>query len=160
MEKLISEFSSGLFFWQTIIFVTLIFLLRKYAWKPILDTVNEREKSIRDSLNLAKEAKKEMENIQAENKKILQEARVESDWRDYWGSSDHLQADVAELGPENFTREILYICNSRGLMSYLEAREQFERRVLETDEYYNGIINVRVGSSKILKEALQNLKAI
>ena len=58
MEKLISEFSSGLFFWQTIIFVTLIFLLRKYAWKPILDTVNEREKSIRDSLNSAKEAKK------------------------------------------------------------------------------------------------------
>ena len=50
MEKLISEFSSGLFFWQTIIFVTLIFLLRKYAWKPILDTVNEREKSIRDSI--------------------------------------------------------------------------------------------------------------
>ena len=79
MEKLISEFSSGLFFWQTIIFVTLIFLLRKYAWKPILDAVNEREKSIRDSLNSAKEAKKEMENLQAENKKILQEARAESD---------------------------------------------------------------------------------
>jgi ATP synthase, F0 subunit b len=79
MEKLISEFSSGLFFWQTIIFVTLIFLLRKYAWKPILDTVNEREKSIRDSLNSAKQAKKEMENLQAENKKILQEARAESD---------------------------------------------------------------------------------
>ena len=79
MEKLISEFSSGLFFWQTIIFVTLIFLLRKYAWKPILDTVNEREKSIRDSLNSAMEAKKEMENLQAENKKILQEARAESD---------------------------------------------------------------------------------
>mgnify|MGYP000176526219 FL=1 len=73
MEKLISEFSSGLFFWQTVIFVTLIFLLRKYAWKPILDAVNEREKSIRDSLNSAKEAKKEMENLQAENKKILQE---------------------------------------------------------------------------------------
>ena len=93
-------------------------------------------------------------------KKNKRRSKVESDWRDYWGSSDHLQADVAELGPENFTREILYICNSRGLMSYLEAREQFERRVLETDEYYNGIINVRVGSSKILKEALQNLKAI
>jgi F-type H+-transporting ATPase subunit b len=58
MEKLISEFSSGLFFWQTLIFVTLIFLLRKFAWKPILDTINEREKSIRDSLNSAKQAKK------------------------------------------------------------------------------------------------------
>ena len=80
----------------------------------------------------------------------------ESDWRDYWGSSDKLQTDVDELGQEKFTREILYFCKSRGEMSYLEAREQFERRVLETDEYYNGIINVRVGGSKILRE---NLKA-
>ena len=93
-------------------------------------------------------------------KKNKRRSKVESDWRDYWGSSDHLNADVKELGPDKFTREILYYCNSRGLMSYLEAREQFERRVLESDEYYNGIINVRVGSSKILKEALQNLKAI
>ena len=90
-------------------------------------------------------------------KKNKRRSKVESDWRDYWGSSDHLNADVQELGPNNFTREILYFCNSRGLMSYLEAREQFERRVLETDEYYNGIINVRVGSSKILKEALGNI---
>jgi len=93
-------------------------------------------------------------------KKNKRRGTKESDWREYWGSNDHLKADVEKLGPENFTREILYICNSRGLMSYLEAREQFERRVLETDEYYNGIINVRVGGSKILKEALENLKAI
>ena len=81
----------------------------------------------------------------------------ESDWRDYWGSSDKLNEDVQALGTDKFTREILYYCNSRGLMSYLEAREQFERRVLETDEYYNGIINVRVGGSKILKEALGSI---
>src|SRR6056300_1526079 len=90
-------------------------------------------------------------------KKNKRHGTKESDWRDYWGSSDRLNADVAQLGTENFTREILYYCNSRGLMSYLEAREQFERRVLETDEYYNGIINVRVGGSKILKEALEKL---
>jgi|TARA_B110000438_G_scaffold303737_1_gene366878 hypothetical protein len=81
----------------------------------------------------------------------------ESDWRDYWGSSDRLQADVKLLGKKKFTREILYYCPSRGIASYLEAREQFERRVLETDEYYNGIINVRVGGSKILKEHLTNI---
>ena len=85
-------------------------------------------------------------------------SKVESDWKDYWGSSDHLNADVAELGEEKFTREILYICKGRGIMSYLEAREQFERRVLETDDYYNGIINVRVGGSRILKEELKNYK--
>ena len=85
-------------------------------------------------------------------------SKVESDWKEYWGSSDHLNADVAELGEEKFTREILYICKGRGVMSYLEAREQFERRVLESDDYYNGIINVRVGGSRILKEELKNYK--
>ena len=83
--------------------------------------------------------------------------KVESDWRDYWGSSDHLLEDVKQLGEDKFTREILHYCESKGVLSYLEAKEQFDRRVLETDEYYNGIINVRVGSSKILKEALKKL---
>lgn len=78
----------------------------------------------------------------------------ESDWKTYWGSSDKLNADVENLGKENFTREILYFCTGRGEMSYLEAREQFDRKVLETDEYYNGIINVRVGGSKALVESL------
>ena len=85
----------------------------------------------------------------------------ESDWKDYWGSSDRLNADVAQLGADKFTREILYLCKGRGEMSYIEAREQFDRRVLETDDYYNGIINVRVGGSDKLKKALleQNIQA-
>ena len=87
-------------------------------------------------------------------KKLKRRTTVESDWRDYWGSSERLQADVHELGPEKFTREILYLCKSKAEMSYLEAREQFERRVLETDDYYNGIINVRVGGSNILRQRL------
>ena len=78
----------------------------------------------------------------------------ESDWRTYWGSSDYLNADVLELGEENFTREILHYCDSRGALSYLEAKEQFDREVLLSDDYYNGIINVRVGSSKVLQEHL------
>ena len=78
----------------------------------------------------------------------------ESDWRTYYGSSDRLNADVATLGEGKFTREILYLCKGRGEMSYIEAREQFDRRVLETDDYYNGIINVRVGGSDKLKQAL------
>lgn len=89
-------------------------------------------------------------------KKNKRRGYKESDWRDYWGSSDKLQADVEQLGADKFTREILYFCNSRAEMSYLEAKEQFDRRVLETEEYYNGIINVRVGGSKTLIEALQN----
>ena len=93
-------------------------------------------------------------------KKRKRRTTVESDWRDYWGSSDHLNADVENLGPDNFSREILYYCKSKGELSYLEAQEQFKRKVLLTDEYYNGIINVRVGSSKALTENLQNNKDI
>jgi len=78
----------------------------------------------------------------------------ESDWKEYWGSSDRLIADVEALGSQNFTREILYLCTNRAEMSYIEAREQFDRRVLESDDYYNGIINVRVGGSDKLRKAL------
>ena len=88
-------------------------------------------------------------------KKNRRRGYKESDWKEYWGSSDKLHADVKKLGTENFTREILYFCTSRAEMSYLEAFEQFDRRVLETEEYYNGIINVRVGGSKVLIESLQ-----
>lgn len=77
MEKLINEFSFGLFFWQFLIFIGLILLLRKFAWKPILDAVNERETSIKDALNSAEEAKKEMAFIQEDNQKVLKEARAE-----------------------------------------------------------------------------------
>lgn len=90
-------------------------------------------------------------------RKNKRRSTVESDWRDYWGSSDHLLEDVAKLGEEKFTREILHYCPSKGVLSYLEAKEQFDRRVLETDDYYNGIINVRVGGSKILKEHLKKI---
>ena len=92
-------------------------------------------------------------------KKNKRRGTKESDWKDYWGSSDRLNADVTALGPENFTREILYLCRSRAEMSYIEAREQFDRRVLESDEYYNGIINVRVGGSDKLRKALLEQQA-
>ena len=88
-------------------------------------------------------------------KKNKRRGYKESDWKEYWGSSDHLKEDVEKLGEQNFTREILYFCASRGIASYLEAREQFEREVLLTDDYYNGIINVRIGGSKILKENIK-----
>ena len=88
-------------------------------------------------------------------KKNKRRSTKESDWRTYWGSSDKLNADVELLGPDKFTREILHYCTSRGELSYLEAKEQFDREVLLTEEYYNGIINVRVGGSKALIESLK-----
>ena len=79
MEKLINDFAFGLFFWQVLIFVLLIILLKKFAWKPILDSVNEREQGIKDALAAAEAARKEMHNLQADNQRILQEARLERD---------------------------------------------------------------------------------
>jgi len=79
MEKLLGEFSIGLFFWQTLLFVALLLLLKKFAWKPILDAVNERETSIKDSLSAAEKARDDMEAVQADNKRILKEARAERD---------------------------------------------------------------------------------
>ena len=79
MEKLISEFSIGLFFWQTIIFILLIFLLKKYAWKPILDAVNEREEGIKNALLSAEKAKEEMASLQSDNEETLKKARAERD---------------------------------------------------------------------------------
>jgi len=77
MEKLINEFSFGLFFWQLLIFIFLVLLLKKFAWKPILDTVNERESSIKDALSEADKARNEMAFIQESNKKVLKEAIAE-----------------------------------------------------------------------------------
>ena len=79
MEKLVNDFSFGLFFWQMLIFIGLIFLLKKFAWKPILDAVNDREEGIRSALLSAENARKEMQNLQSDNQRILQEARAERD---------------------------------------------------------------------------------
>ena len=79
MDKLINNFSFGLFIGQIVIFVGLILLLKKFAWKPILDAVNEREEGIKNALESAENAKKEMQDLQADNQRILQEARLERD---------------------------------------------------------------------------------
>jgi F-type H+-transporting ATPase subunit b len=79
MDKLINQFEFGLFFWQVLIFVGLIFLLKKFAWKPILDAVNDREQGIKDALLSAENARQEMQNLQADNLRILNEARAERD---------------------------------------------------------------------------------
>lgn len=77
---------------------------------------------------------------------------VESDWRNYYGSSDELTADVELLGKDKFKREILYWCTSKSELSYIEAREQFSHKVLESRDWYNGHIRVRVHQKGILKE--------
>lgn len=88
-----------------------------------------------------------LKNGTKKKKKIR--SKIDSDWRDYYGSSVELSKDVESLGKDNFTREILFYCNSKAVCSYIEAREQFTRRVIETDEYYNGQISCRIHGSHI-----------
>jgi len=80
----------------------------------------------------------------------------ESNWREYYGSNDELNKDIEQLGTENFQREILYYCKSKAECSYIEAREQFRHKVLETPQYYNGHIQVRVHGSHIINKLSSN----
>jgi hypothetical protein len=103
---------------------------------------------------LAKFAKTSYKVVKLKNgtkKKKKIRSKIDSDWREYYGSSDALTKDIDTLGKENFTREILYYCTSKAQCSYIEAREQFNRKVLESNDYYNGHIAVRVHGSHILK---------
>lgn len=77
MEQLLENFSLDLFVKQTILFLILIFLMVKFAWKPILNALNDREEGIKDALDSAEKAKLEMANLQADNEKLLKEARLE-----------------------------------------------------------------------------------
>jgi hypothetical protein len=101
---------------------------------------------------LAKFAKTSYKVVKLKNgtkKKKKIRSKIDSDWQDYYGSSDELGKDVVQLGQENFRREILFYCTSKAETSYIEAREQFTRRVLDSDKYYNGQISVRVHGSHI-----------
>ena len=104
---------------------------------------------------LAKFSKTTQRTVKLKNgnkKKKKIRTKVDSDWRDYYGSSPELTKDLELLGKENFKREILYYCNSKAECSYIEAREQFSRRVLESKDWYNGHIQVRVHGSHIINK--------
>jgi hypothetical protein len=89
-----------------------------------------------------------LKNGTKKRKKI--KSKIDSDWQEYWGSNEQLKLDVQQLGADKFTREILHYCSSKAICSYIEAKEQFTRRVLESPDYYNNIINLRVHGSHIM----------
>jgi hypothetical protein len=88
-----------------------------------------------------------LKNGNKKRKKIR--SKIDSDWQLYYGSNDQLNRDIEALGADNFTREILFYCKSKAECSYIEAREQFNHRVLESDDYYNGQIVCRIHGSHI-----------
>ena len=88
-----------------------------------------------------------LKNGKKKKKKIR--SKIDSDWKDYYGSSKELNEDIEKLGTENFKREILFFCKSKAECSYIESREQFSRKVLESDDYYNNNIMCRIHGSHI-----------
>jgi hypothetical protein len=88
-----------------------------------------------------------LKNGTKKKKKIR--GKIDSDWKTYYGSSVELLADIAQLGTDKFKREILHYCNAKAVCSYIEAKEQFNRKVLESTDYYNGIISLKVHKNHI-----------
>jgi hypothetical protein len=88
---------------------------------------------------------KGFKKVNKKRKRVLNE----SDWKDYYGSSNALQKDIDKLGKKSFRREILHLCRSKSEASYFEAKEQFDRRCIISPEYYNDQIRVRVTRNQL-----------
>ena len=118
----------------------------------IINTISGRKYIGKKLAKFSKTTQKTVKLKNGTKKKKKIRSKVDSDWRDYYGSSPELTKDIETLGTEHFTREILYYCNSKAACSYIEAREQFLRKVLESNDYYNGHIQVRVHGSHIINK--------
>ena len=147
MEKLISEFSFGLFFWQSAIFIGLFFLLKKFAWKPILLAVNERETSIKDALASAKEARTEMESLQSDNQRILKEARAEKEA--LLKEARSLKSEMINTAKEEAQSEAQKILNQAQ-----EAIQNEKRSALNELKEQVGIIALDI-AEKVLRKELE-----
>ena len=148
MEKLINQFELGLFFWQILIFVGLIFLLKKFAWKPILDAVNEREEGIKNALLSAENAKKEMQNLQASNERTMQEARLER---------DTMLKEAREI-KEKMIADAKEEANTQGLRMIEQAKTAIEsEKNAALAELKSHVSNLSIEiAEKLLKDELSN----
>ena len=151
MEKLLSEFSIGLFFWQTVIFVLLIFLLKKFAWKPILDAINEREEGIRSALKSAEKAREEMASLQSENEDTLKKARLER---------DGLLKEAREI-KQKLIEEAKNEANKEAKKIIIQAQETIEsEKNAAIVDLKNQVANLSIEiAEKVLKEKLSEDKA-
>ena len=154
MELVKPEF--GLIFWMSISFLIVVFLMRKFAWGPILSSLKERETSISDALNAAKKAKEEVANMTAENERILQEARNERDVllreareaKDQIINESRAKAQVEgdrliTLAREAITNEkMAAITDLKNQVAYLsiEIAEKMIRQKLSNDEQQKAIV--------------------
>ncbi len=151
MEELFGSFSLGLFIMQTILFLALVFLLKKFAWKPILDAVNEREEGIKNALQSAENARKEMQNLQSDNQRILHEARIER---------DALLKDAREM-KDKMVADAKNEAQAQGLKMIEQAKAAIEsEKNAAMAELRAQVSNLSIEiAEKLLKEELSNKEA-
>lgn len=118
----------------------------------ITNLTNQRKYVGKKLAKFSKTTYKTIKKKDGSKKKKRVRTKIDSDWQEYFGSSIELNKDVESLGKDNFTREILFFCKSKAECSYIEAREQFARKVLESTEYYNNNIMCRIHGSHILNK--------
>ena len=148
MEKLINDFSVGLFFWQSLLFIALILLLKKFAWGPILSAVEEREEGIKEALELAEKAKEEMQALNADNERILAEARIER---------DILLKEAREM-KDKIVNEAKDQANTEADKILLSAKEQINNEKLKAiTELKNQVADMSIDiAEKILRSELSD----
>ena len=145
---LLENFSSGLFIIQSVVFIILLLVLRKFAWKPIMDAVNEREVTIVDSLNQAKLARQEVQNLKAENENIIREAKIER---------DNILKEAREI-KDRIVGEAKDLAKAEGDKMIEQARQSInaEKTAAMSDiKNQIGALSVNIAES-ILKEKLNN----
>jgi F-type H+-transporting ATPase subunit b len=141
----------GLLFWMTLTFVILLFLLAKFAWKPIVNAVNDRETSIVDALNQAKLAKKEMEDLKADNERIIREAKIER---------DAILKEAREI-KDRIVGEAKDVAKSEGDKIIAAAKQTIETEknaAMADIKTQIGVLSVNIAES-ILKQKLDNNEA-
>ena len=150
MDKLINDFSVGLFFWQSLLFIALIFLLKKFAWGPILTAVEEREEGIRSALDSAEKAKSELENLNADNERVLAEARIER---------DALLKEAREIKGK-IINDAKEQANSEADKVLTSAKEQINNEKLKAiTELKNTVANLSIDiAEKVLRSELSDKK--
>jgi len=165
MEELFGGFSLGLFVWQAVLFIALVLLLKKFAWKPILDSVNEREEGIKNALDSAEKAKLEMENLQADNQKLLKEARLEretmlkeardikakmiSDAKDEAQSQANKMIEQAQSAIESEKKAAMIELKNQVASLSLEIAEKVVRNELSNKDSQIKLVESMLGDTKL-----------
>jgi F-type H+-transporting ATPase subunit b len=150
MEKLINDFSVGLFFWQSLLFIALILLLKKFAWGPILTAVEEREDGIKDALEAAEKANAEMQALNADNERVLAEARVER---------DALLKEAREI-KEGIVNDAKELANTEADKILTAAKDQISNEKIKAmTELKNTVATLSINiAEKVLRSELSDKK--